>query len=91
MPWENAVSAKRLIDGVSFGPDALRVIGQAFDAAWADIAGNFGDHPAQVEAARLKLANAILAIANEDSRDAEELKRTALERMVADYRARSQA
>ena len=84
------MSAKRLIDGASFGPDTLRVIGQAFDAAWADIAGNFGGHPVQVEAARLKLANAILSMANEDSRDAEELKRTALERMAADYRARSQ-
>jgi len=66
------------------------VIAQAFDAAWADIAGNFGDHPAQVEAARLKLANAILSIANEDSRDVGVLKRAALERMAADYRARRQ-
>ena len=66
------------------------MIAQAFDAAWADIAGNFGDHPAQVEAARLKLANAILSIANEDSRDVGVLKRAALERMAADYRARRQ-
>src|SRR5215831_13465214 len=46
---EMHVSAKRLIDGASFGPDTLRVIGQAFDAAWEDVAGNFGDIPAQVE------------------------------------------
>ena len=52
------MSAKRLIDGASLRPDTLRVNAQAFDAAWADIAGNFSDHPAQVEAARLKLANA---------------------------------
>jgi hypothetical protein len=82
------VSAKRLIDGAWFGPDTLRVIGQAFDAAWEDVAGNFGDLPAEVEAARLKLANAILSIATENSRDVAVLKRAALEQMAADYRAR---
>jgi hypothetical protein len=46
-----------------FGPETLKVVGQAFDGAWQDIAGNFGaDH---VPAARLKLANIILATATE--------------------------
>jgi hypothetical protein len=34
-------SALLLINGASFGPDTLRVIGQAFDEAWEAIAGNF--------------------------------------------------
>jgi hypothetical protein len=59
--------ARRLIDGAAFGPDALKVIGQAFDAAWAEVAGNFGNDPVQIEAARLRLANAVLSIASEDS------------------------
>jgi hypothetical protein len=33
----------RLLGGASFDPDDLKVIGQAFDMAWTDIAGNFGD------------------------------------------------
>jgi len=37
--WESAMRAKQLIDGASFGPDALRAIGEAFDAAWDEIAG----------------------------------------------------
>mgnify|MGYP003694653115 CR=1 FL=1 len=31
--------ARQLIDGASFGPDALKAIGDAFDAAWAEISG----------------------------------------------------
>lgn len=83
------MKAKKFLDGASFGPDALRAIGQAFDAAWVEIAGNFGDHPAHVEAARLKLANAVLSMATENSRDVEVLKRAALERMALEYRLRS--
>jgi hypothetical protein len=78
----------RRLAGASFGPEALRVIGQAFDAAWVEIAGNFGDDPAQVEAARLKLATAILSFANNESRDVEVLKKAAIEQMAMDYRLR---
>lgn len=80
------MNAKQLIDGASFGPDALRAIGQAFDEAWAEIAGNFGGDPQDIERARLRLARAMLSIANEDSRDVEVLKRAALEQMALDYR-----
>jgi hypothetical protein len=44
--------AHQLIDGASFGPEALKAIGEAFDAAWAEIAGNFGDDAEDVEKAR---------------------------------------
>jgi hypothetical protein len=37
------------------------VIGQLFDEAWDSIAGNFEKNPLAIQAARLKLANAILA------------------------------
>ena len=80
--------ARQLIDGASFGPEALKAIGAAFDAAWAEITGNFGDDPADVEKARLRLAKALLSIAYEDSRDVEVLKRAALQRMALDYRRR---
>ena len=59
--------ARQKIDGAAFGPEALKVIGQAFDAAWAEIADNFGGDPLAVEAARLKPADAFLSIANEEA------------------------
>jgi hypothetical protein len=80
--------ARQLIDGASFGPDTLRALGQAFDAAWQEVAGNFGDDAQDIEKARTKLANALLSIADEDSRDVEVLKRAALQRMALDYRHR---
>jgi len=80
------MKARKLIDGASYGPDALKVIGQAFDEAWQEIAGSFGNDPQDIEAARLRLAEAVLSVAFEDSRDAEILKRAALQRMALDYR-----
>jgi hypothetical protein len=67
---------------------ALKAIGQAFDVAWQDIAATFGDNPHDIEHARLKLANAVLSIVGEDSRDVAVLKRAALQRMALDYRRR---
>jgi hypothetical protein len=73
------MKARELINGASYGPDALKVIGRAFDEAWLSIAGNFSDE--QVAAARLRLANAVLSVAHEGSRDVDALKRQALEAM----------
>ena len=81
-------NAHGLIDGASFGPEALKAIGEAFDAAWGEIAGNFGNDPTDLEEVRLWLANALLSVAAEDSRDVEVLKRAALQRMALDYRRR---
>jgi hypothetical protein len=78
--------ARRLIDGASFGPDTLKVVGQAFDEAWAEISGHFGTIPIEVESARLRLAEAMLSIAIEDSTDVAALKAGALQAMALDYR-----
>jgi hypothetical protein len=80
------MSARRLLEGSSFGPEAMKAIGQAFDEAWKTIEGNFGTGARETEAARLRLATAILSIANDDSRDVEALKRGALEAMALAYR-----
>jgi hypothetical protein len=64
------------------GPDALKVMGEAFDAAWAEIYVRVvGTSPVAIEAARLKLADAVLSVASEDSRDVEALKKAALQKM----------
>ena len=80
------MKARQLIDGASYGPEALKTIGQAFEQAWGEIAGNFGDDPRDIELARVKLANALLSVACEQSRDAEALKIGALEAMALNYR-----
>jgi len=82
------MKARLRIDGASFGPDALKAIGQAFDEAWQEIAGNIGSDPQDIEAARMRLANAVLSIADEDSRDVEVLKRATLLRLALDYHRR---
>jgi hypothetical protein len=81
-----AREVEKLIDGISFGPDALKAIGAAFEAAWRDIADNFSPEPSAIEAARRKLAAAVLSIASEDSRNVEALRKAALVRMALDYR-----
>ena len=73
------MKARELIEGASYGPEALKAIGRAFDEAWASIAGNFSDD--QIAAARLRLANALLAVAKDNSRDVEVMKRGALDKM----------
>jgi len=77
--------ARRLIDTASYDQEAVKVMGEAFDQAWRDIAGNFGTGGDR-DAARLKLANALLSVANNDCRDVLGLKRAALIAMARSYR-----
>ncbi len=84
------MKARRIIDGAAFGPDALKAIGQAFDEAWEEIAGDFGGEPASIELWRVRLAEAVLSVAIEESRDVEALKRGALEAMALYYKRRRQ-
>ena len=81
------MESRQLIAGGAYGPEALKVIGQAFDEAWRDIASNLGDP--DIETARNRLARAILSIADDDSRDVSVLRQAALERMALDYKRRS--
>jgi hypothetical protein len=70
--------------GRSFGPEAVRAIGKAFDELWEEIGGSFGDNPAVVEAARLALADAVLAAASDESMDVEVLKTAVLRAALFD-------
>lgn len=80
------MKARLLIEGATFTPNALKVVQDAFDAAWAEIAANIGSDPKEIEAARLKLAEAVLSVADEDSREVEPLKNGALRALSLDYR-----
>jgi hypothetical protein len=80
------MDALELIEGATYGPEVLKAIGQAFDAAWAEIAANYGDDPGDIEGGRIRLAHALLAVADESSGDVEALKRAGLTRLALDYR-----
>jgi hypothetical protein len=72
-----AMKARGMIEASAYGPDVLRVLGQAFDEAWAEIAHRFGSENAQ-QSARLRLAHCVLAVAKDDEASVEEIKRAAL-------------
>jgi hypothetical protein len=71
--------------GQRMGPGTLKVIGQAFDEAWVKIAHHFQDPP-EIEAARLRLANIVLVLANGGTGDPEGLRSLALQMMALTYR-----
>ena len=80
------MKARQLIDGAtSFGPDAVKAMGQAFDESWVDIAGNFGADATIVEGARMRLANAVLSAAGAGIKDVSSLKRAAMKIISQNY------
>jgi hypothetical protein len=79
------MTARRLIQGASHDPATLKALSQAFDGAWATIAGKYGTAPADVENARLRLAKALLFVAPTIGMDVRALKRAALEAMALNY------
>jgi hypothetical protein len=80
---------RHLIDSASYEPEVLKSIGQAFDEAWREIAGNFSSSDQiEIDEARYRLATALLSVASEDSRDVAVLKDGALQAMALDYRVR---
>jgi hypothetical protein len=54
-PWKRAGSSS-----ASFGPEAMNIIGRAFDQGWAQISGNFSSDPTAIESASLSLASVLL-------------------------------
>jgi len=81
MTYARQLVARQLIDDAAFGHDTLRALAQAFDEVWSEIADRFGTHLVVIETARLELADTLLSIASEESRDVEVLKCFALQAM----------
>jgi hypothetical protein len=75
------------VEGMTYQPETLKAICRAFDLAWASIAGNI--QPAEVEAARIRLANCLLSLSAEDGEDVGALAAEAL-RALAPNTARSE-
>jgi len=61
----------------NFSPATLKLLGQAFDEVWKDIAGNYGDVD-MIEGRRACLARIIVEVANIGERDLDEIKSDAL-------------
>ena len=80
------MEARHLTGSTSFGPETLKCITRAFDEAWRSIAPDFGDNPLAIEAARLRLANVILAVAQDDRSNPAQIKHAALLIMAMDAR-----
>jgi hypothetical protein len=72
------MKARELINNSSYGPNELKVMFEAFDEAWNELAPTVGVDPAATEAARLKLANTILSLAKYQRSDPDSLKAAAL-------------
>lgn len=84
------MKAREIIFGASYGPQVLHVIGKAFDDAWAQIQHHFDGNMLQAEQARQKLAHAVLAVAQENSSDPDDLKNKALQVMAMNYKQLSE-
>ena len=80
------MKAAKILAGCTYGPETLKIIGKAFDEAWADIATHFVGDTHRADAARERLAHAVLIAVAEDSRDHQEIKHTALQIMALSYR-----
>ena len=80
------MKARQLIDGAAYPPEVVYAMGKAFDQAWKEIARKFADDAKRTEEARLRLAEAVISIAAEDSTHIGTLKRGALQALAEDYR-----
>jgi hypothetical protein len=70
---------REFIDEGAYGPETLKILCHAFDAAWETIAPMYAGDPDRAETARLKLANTILSFPVEEITDAEQIKTSSLQ------------
>lgn len=71
--------ARQLIGGAAFPPDVLKVICEAFDDAWIELAPEVDADPASVDTARVTLATIMLSLAAVGPIDRLGLKSAAME------------
>jgi hypothetical protein len=80
------MQARQRMGGVTFPPDALRVVFEAFDAAWSEVASDVTGDPAAVETALSSLATIVLSLAAASRLDRDDLKAAAVEAFKLKYR-----
>jgi hypothetical protein len=67
-----------------YGPATMKAVYEAFDEAWATIKPSVRSDGGDLDAARLKLAQALLAVTRDGDTDADKIKRLALEILQLD-------
>ena len=79
------MKARQLIANASYGPDQLKALGRrAFDDAWDQVAPQVSTRPLVLEAARLKLAEIVIALSKTGIQDPQHLTDAAVREMLAD-------
>jgi hypothetical protein len=73
------MKARQLIGGAAFPPDQLKVIFEAFDDAWDEVAADVSTRSTAVEAARLSLATIVLSLATAGTTERVGLKTAAVD------------
>jgi len=76
------MKARALIDGAPFGSETVKAIGEVFDQTSVRIKMIFGNDHDAVEAARIRLAEAILSVSTEGNTDVEDLKNRTIVELV---------
>jgi len=78
-----AMDAYQIIRSAPHAPATLKLLRKAFDEAWESIAGNFGDQPQTIQAARIKLAKILVRLPTKEN--VEQMRTDAVLRMARDY------
>ena len=73
------MKARQLIGGAAFPPDELKVIFEAFDDAWEEVAADVATDPGAIETARISLATIVLSLANSNPIERDGLKAAAVD------------
>ncbi len=71
------MKAREIIQGASFDADKLKIVFEAFDSVWDEVAAGVGADPQAIDAARGRLASIILTLAQHGPADLAGLKRAA--------------
>ncbi len=69
---------RQIARAASFGPDELRTIFAAYDAAWSEIATKIRSDPIAAKWARMSLATIVLGLANTDAITADGIRTVAV-------------
>ena len=77
------MKARRLVAAAVYDPTTLRAIGKAFDDAWEQISPQVSARSDAIEAARLKLAEIVLSLTKDGTRDPGKLTEAAMRLMLA--------
>jgi hypothetical protein len=68
---------RNLVRAASSSPAALRMVGSVFDTVWAPVVRDFGDHPDEIETARIQVAAIIFDLARDGQLGPHQIAHTA--------------